>query len=280
MPSMHIAEPSSPPAGGFLQRACDEARARVAEAAQLVDLTTLRERDVAVAPSFSDALTGPEVAVIAEIKRASPSKGHLAWVPDPAARARAYADGGAAAVSVLTEPAHFHGTLGDLTAVVAAVGIPVIRKDFIVDEYQVWETRAAGASALLLIVAALDDRALARLLETTAEAGLDALVEVHDVAEARRAGEAYAAARNAPRPVVGVNARDLTTLQIDPDRFAACASALPPDALTVSESGIAGPEGVRRAAAAGADAVLVGEHLVTANDPTSATRVLADAGRP
>lgn len=266
---------------GFLERACAEARERVAEAAALVALTELRERAVTPPPSFADALAGPGVSLIAEIKRASPSKGRLAWVPDPAARARGYAAGGAAAVSVLTEPIHFNGTLGDLAAVTAAVPIPAIRKDFVVEDYQVWEARAAGAAAVLLIVAALDDDALVALLMTTAQAGLDALVEVHDVSEARRAGAAFdAAGTTGPRPIVGVNARDLATLQIDPDRFGACVDALPAGALTVAESGIAGPDDVRRAAAAGADAVLVGEHLVTSRDPAAATRALVAATQP
>jgi indole-3-glycerol phosphate synthase len=262
----------------FLPRACAEARDRVTEAARLVPLGALQQAPAPPPRPLAPALGGPGVAVIAEIKRASPSKGHLAWVPDPVPRARAYTAGGAAAVSVLTEPAHFRGTLADLTAVAAGVDVPVLRKDFVVDPYQVWEARAAGASALLLIVAALDDDALAGLLAETAAAGLDALVEVHDVAEAARAGAAFAASRYPDVPVVGVNARDLTTLQVDPDRFAACADALPPGAIAVAESGVAGPDDVRRAAEAGADAVLVGEHVVTATDPRAAVAELVAAG--
>jgi indole-3-glycerol phosphate synthase len=263
---------------GFLERACAQAHERVAEARRLVPIEELRASAAPQVPSFARALAGPGVSVIAELKRASPSKGHLAWVPDPAARALAYASGGPAAISVLTEPAHFHGTLADLSAVAVGVGVPALRKDFVVDPYQVWEARRAGAAAVLLIVAALDDDALPALLDEAAGAGLDALVEVHDVAEAERAGAAYAAAVAPPRAVVGVNARDLSTLRIDPDRFAACVDALPPGSLTVSESGIAGPDDVRRAARAGADAVLVGEHLVTAEDPETAVRALVAAG--
>jgi indole-3-glycerol phosphate synthase len=262
----------------FLPRACAEARERVTEAARLVPLGALREASAPAPRPLAPALGGPGVAVIAEIKRASPSKGHLAWVPDPAPRARAYATGGAAAISVLTEPAHFHGTLADLTAVAAAVEVPVLRKDFVVDAYQVWEARAAGASALLLIVAALDDDELARLLAETATAGLDALVEVHDVAEAARAARALEASAYPDVPVVGVNARDLTTLQVDAGRFAACVDALPAGAVAVAESGVAGPDDVRRAGAAGADAVLVGEHVVTAADPRAAVAELVAAG--
>lgn len=273
----------------FLACACAQARERVAEARRLVDDEALRARAAArpAPPSLAAALRTPpagDVAVIAELKRASPSRGQMAWIPDPAAHAGAYAAGGAAAVSVLTEPTHFHGTLADLEVVADAVDVPVLRKDFVVDAYQVAEARAAGAAAVLLIVAALDDEALAALLAAAWDAGLDALVEVHDVAEAERAAAALAAAgqRAAARPaIVGVNARDLATLEVDPDRFAACAHALPADALTVAESGVAGPDGVARARAAGADAVLVGEHLATAADPAAAVRSLVgSAGTP
>jgi indole-3-glycerol phosphate synthase len=264
---------------GFLERACVEARARVAEASRLVPADVLRAAAAPASRSLAAALAGPDVSVIAEVKRASPSKGHLAWVPDPAAQARAYAEGGAAAISVLTEPAHFHGTLADLAVVSHAVAAPTIRKDFLVDPYQVWEARRSGAAAVLLIVAALADDELVHLLEICAEAGLDALVEVHDPAEAERAGAAYARAAAAPPPVVGVNARDLATLEIDPGRFAACVGALPDGAVAVAESGVSGPDDVRRAAEAGADAVLVGEHVVTAADPAAAVRQLVTAGR-
>jgi indole-3-glycerol phosphate synthase len=265
--------------GGFLARACAESRARVAEARRLVSLQQLRTVPAPHVPSLHAALHAPGVAVIAEVKRASPSKGHLAWVPDPAAHAGAYEAGGAAAVSVLTEPAHFRGTLADLTVVAQAVALPVIRKDFVVDPYQVWEARRAGAAAVLLIVAALPDELLVRLLEEVGAAGLDALVEVHDAEEAARAGAAQRAARGAPPPIVGVNARDLTTLQVDPRRFGDCVDALPPGAIAVAESGVDGPEDVCRAGAAGADAVLVGEHVVTSDDPEAAVRRLVAAGR-
>lgn len=265
---------------GFLEQACAEAQERVAEAQRLVPLAALRQAPAPPPRPLAPALDGPGVAVIAEIKRASPSRGHLAWVPDPAPRAHAYVAGGAAAISVLTEPAHFRGTLADLTAVAAAVGVPVLRKDFVVDAYQVWEARAAGASAVLLIVAALDDGRLTDLLGAVAESGLDALVEVHDPREAERAAAAFEQARYPDIPVVGVNARDLATLSLDPGRFAACAGALPETAVTVAESGVTGPADVDRAAAAGADAILVGEHVVTASDPTQAVAALVAAGRP
>jgi indole-3-glycerol phosphate synthase len=267
---------------GFLARACNDARERVAEALRLIGLPALREQALTtrVPPRLSGALSRTGVALIAELKRASPSRGHLAWIPDPAARAQAYARGGAAAVSVLTEPVHFRGTLADLTVVAQAVTLPVIRKDFVVDAYQVWEARAAGAAAVLLIVAALDDGPLVALLAETEAAGLQALVEVHDAEEARRAAAAHVAA-GVPRPlIVGVNARDLQTLQVDRDRFAAVVDALPDDAVSVAESGVSGPDEVVRLSRLGADAVLVGEHLVTARDPAEAARRLVEAVAP
>ena len=158
--------------------------------------------------------------MIAEVKRRSPSKGDIRIDLDPAALAAAYADGGASAVSVLTEPRHFAGSPDDLLAVRAAVDLPVLRKDFVTTAYQVWEARAWGADAVLLIVAALDPPALRALLDEAAEAGLDALVEVHTVAEATVAADAGAT-------LVGVNARDLATLEVDPGRFAAVRQACP-----------------------------------------------------
>jgi indole-3-glycerol phosphate synthase len=211
------------------------------------------------------------VAVIAEVKRASPSKGPIAPGLDAAAQARAYQHGGAAAVSVLTEPTRFAGSLADLAAV-AATGVPALRKDFVVDRYQIWEARAAGAAAVLLIVAALDDRTLAGLHEEATEAGLDALVEVHDAEEAARAGAIGAR-------IVGVNARNLRTFEVDPQAFARLRPSLPTAALAVAESGISTAEQVRAAAACGADAVLVGESLVRAPDPAAAVAALVAAGR-
>lgn len=263
--------------GGFLERACADAEARVAEARRLVPLDVLRALPADPRPSLAEALSGDGIALIAEIKRASPSRGHLAWVPDPVAHALAYEAGGAAAISVLTEPAHFHGTLADLAAVSAAVSVPAIRKDFVVDPYQVWEARRAGAAAVLLIVAALGEEQLRELLSEATAAGLDVLVEVHDRGEAVRAAAALEEVALRGRPIVGVNARDLVTLRVDKGRFAACAEALPAGALTVAESGIAGPDDVAEARAAGADAVLVGELAVTAADPRALVRELLSA---
>lgn len=270
------------PLTNFLDQACAAARTRTAESAARVSLVALRRRVAAAdpAPGFATALAAPGVTVIAEVKRASPSRGPIAPIPDAAALARDYAEGGAGAVSVLTEPHWFSGSLADVEAIAGAVAIPVLRKDFVVDEYQVWEARAAGASAVLLIVAALDDPQLQALLAVVHDAGLDALVEVHDVDEAVRATAAHAAAATGRRLVIGVNARDLASLQVDPDRFAAVVDAVPAAALAVAESGVQGSDDVRRLGALGADAVLVGEHVACADDPAAAVRALATAGAP
>lgn len=263
---------------GFLAQACDAARARVAGAT--TPLGELRDRPVPAPPGFAAALVQPGVSLIAEVKRASPSKGDIAPIPDAAALAADYAAGGAAAVSVLTEPQWFKGSLDDLSVVRAAVAVPLLRKDFFVDAYQIWEARAAGASAILLIVAALEPAVLRSLLRETQAAGLDALVETHAGDEVRAAVAAHREAGVSSPLIVGVNARDLNTLKVDPDRFAALRDLLPDDAIAVAESGITGPEQVAALAGLGADAVLVGEHLALADDPRAATAVLVAAGTP
>lgn len=245
-------------------------RLAVARAEEPLEALRERARAVRTPPSFRDALAGDGVAVIAEIKRASPSRGPLAPDLDPVALAGAYVAGGAAAVSVLTAPDGFSGSLADLTAV-ATLGVPTLRKDFLVDPYQVWEARAAGAAAVLLLAVALDDTDLRRMLDTAQEAGLDALLEVHDAEEMLRA------AALAPA-IVGVNVRDLRDFHVDNGRFAAVAAARPSTALVVAESGVHGPADVVRYGLAGADAVLVGEHLVVSADPAEATRTLVGAG--
>ncbi len=209
----------------------------------------------------------PGSSVIAEVKRRSPSKGDLAGIPDPAALAAAYERGGAAAISVLTEERRFGGSLDDLHAVRAAVAIPVLRKDFVVEPYQLLEARAAGADLVLLIVAALPGDALVHLYDLTRELGLTALVEVHDEPEAERAVELGAR-------LVGVNARNLKTLEVDPATFGKLAPLLPGDVVKVAESGIAGPDDVRRHVTEGADVVLVGEALVRDGDPEAAVRAM------
>ena len=214
----------------------------------------------------------PGSSVIAEVKRKSPSKGELADIPDPAALATAYAAGGAAAISVLTERRRFGGSLDDLVAVRAAVDTPLLRKDFIVTSYQLVEARAAGADLALLIVAALDDDDLRRLHDEARELGLTVLVEVHDEAETARAVALGA-------ELVGVNARNLKTLAVDNDTFSRLAPLLPDDRVKVAESGISSPADVQRFVSEGARAVLVGEALVKDGDPQAAVAAMTGVER-
>ena len=209
----------------------------------------------------------PGTSVIAEVKRRSPSKGALADIPDPAELAAAYARGGAAAISVLTEARRFSGSLADLRAVRAAVETPLLRKDFMVTAYQLHEARAAGADLVLLIVAALDQPTLEQLYAEARGLGLTVLVEVHDEEETRRAVDLGA-------ELIGVNARNLKTLDVDPDTFARLAPLIPDDRVRVAESGISGPEDVARYAKEGAGVVLVGEALVRGGDPEAAVRAM------
>jgi indole-3-glycerol phosphate synthase len=210
------------------------------------------------------------VTVIAEVKRSSPSRGNLAAISDPAGLAADYEAGGAAVISVLTEQRRFGGTLADLDAVRAAVDVPVLRKDFVVSSYQLWEARAHGADLALLIVAALEQEALVSLIERAASIGMSTLVEVHDETETLRAVEAGAR-------IIGVNARDLRTLEVDRSIFARLAPAIPDRIVKVAESGVRGPHDLIEYARAGADAVLVGESLVTGRDPRSAVNELVTA---
>jgi len=211
------------------------------------------------------------VAVIAEVKRSSPSKGALAPIEDPAGLAADYEAGGAAVISVLTERSRFGGSLDDLVAVRRAVDVPVLCKGFIVSSYQLWEARVHGADLALLIVAALDQEALVSLVERARSLGLTPLVEVHTREELTRAIDAGA-------DVIGINARDLRTLEVDRDVFARLAPHVPDTAVCIAESGVRGPHDVMEYARAGADAVLVGESLVTDRDPRDAVRDLVAAG--
>ena len=212
------------------------------------------------------------LSVIAEVKRRSPSKGALADITDPAALAAAYDAGGADALSVLTEQRRFGGSLDDLRTVRGAVSTPLLRKDFMVTGYQLLEARAAGADLVLLIVAALDDRLLADLHDQARELGLTVLVEVHDEDEVARALAVGA-------ELVGVNARNLKTLDVDPDTFGRLAKLLPDEVVTVAESGVGGPDDAARYAAQGADVVLVGEALVKDGNPRAAVAAMKAAGR-
>ncbi|WP_029430376.1 indole-3-glycerol phosphate synthase TrpC [Blastococcus sp. URHD0036] len=228
-------------------------------------------RDARPALDAQAALRAPGVGVIAEVKRQSPSKGALAEIPDPAVLAGQYAAGGARVISVLTERRRFGGSHADLAAVRAAVDVPVLCKDFVVSSYQVHEARAYGADVVLLIVAALEQNVLLGLLERVESLGMTALVEVHTEAEADRALDAGAS-------VIGVNARDLTTLAVDRSTFERIAPGLPSTVVKVAESGVRGPHDLISYAGAGADAVLVGEGLVTAGDARQAVADLVTAG--
>jgi indole-3-glycerol phosphate synthase len=209
--------------------------------------------------------------VIAEVKRSSPAKGALATIDDPAALADAYEAGGACAISVLTEARRFGGSLADLMAVRSQVDIPVLRKDFMFTAYQLWEARACGADIVLLIVAALEQNALISLIERTESLGMTPLVEVHTEAETMRAVDAGA-------KLIGVNARNLSTLEVDRGTFGRLAPLIPNSVVRVAESGVRGPHDVIEYGRQGADAVLVGETLVTGKDPRTAVADMVAAG--
>ncbi|HEY5247923.1 MAG TPA: indole-3-glycerol phosphate synthase TrpC [Dermatophilaceae bacterium] len=257
-----------------LDEIIDGVREDVAARAALVPLDELKSRAAQAAPAYDGyaALSaGDGVKVIAEVKRSSPSKGALAIIADPAALAADYAAGGASVISVLTERRRFGGSLQDLSEVRAAVDIPVLRKDFMVSAYQVWEARAYGADVILLIVAALDQPTLVGLRECAESLGMTALVEVHDEAEAERAVASGAR-------VIGINARNLKTLEVDRGTFGRLAPHLPSGIVTVAESGVRGPDDVIEYARSGASAVLVGECLVTGGRPREAVADLIAAG--
>ena len=256
-----------------LEDILDGVRADLAARQELEPLDRLKEA-AGRAPSPRDvmaAFRGSEVAVIAEVKRASPSKGALAAIADPAALAADYEAGGARVISVLTEKRRFGGSLDDLAAVREAVDVPVLRKDFIVSSYQLWEARAYGADLVLLIVAALQQNALVSLVERAVSIGLVPLVEVHTQEELGRAVDAGAT-------IIGINARNLRTLEVDRTVFAQLAPLVPEGIIKIAESGVRGPHDLLAYAAAGADAVLVGESLVTGKDPRSAVADLVTAG--
>jgi indole-3-glycerol phosphate synthase len=220
---------------------------------------------------FQSALSLPGLQVIAEIKRRSPSAGDLAPHLDPVAQAMEYERGGAVAISVLTEPDYFAGSLDDLSRVRDAVTLPILRKDFIVDVRQVEESRAVGADAMLLIVAALDVASLRLFLEEADRVGIEVLVEAHNEAEARVAADSGA-------NIIGINNRDLHTFYTDLSVAEQVAPTLPADRVLVAESGVSTPLGAGRMAAAGYDAILVGEALVTSSDPAALLTDLRVAG--
>jgi indole-3-glycerol phosphate synthase len=258
-----------------LDRIVARARERLEETKRGTPLAAVRAaaREAGPAPPFRAALERPGTSLIAEAKRRSPSKGVLREPYDPVALATAYEAAGARAVSVLTEPEFFGGEPAHLQAVQRAVTLPVLRKDFVLEEYQLHEARAWGASAALVIVAALDDARLGELRAAAEEIGVEALVEVHTEHEAERALRAGAT-------LLGVNNRDLATFRTDRATTARIAKAVPPGVLLVSESGILTRADVREAEAAGARAVLVGEALVTAADPGAKVAELLGRAEP
>lgn len=236
----------------------DASERRTARPLQVVEAEALAR------PPAMDAVAAlapaERVKIIAEVKRASPSRGPLADIADPASLAVSYQTGGASAISVLTESRRFAGSLADLEAVSSAVEIPVLRKDFIADPYQVFEARAAGADLVLLIVAALEQAELAELHGLVSQLGMTALVETHSADEVERALDVGAS-------VVGVNARNLSTFELDRELFGTLADRIPSGVIRIAESAVAEPADVARYRAAGADVVLVGEALVTGADP-------------
>ena len=263
----------------ILQELVAASRRRVERARSETPIDALQERARAMPPPLDllASVRARGVSLIAEIKRASPSKGDLHADLAPAALATQYAAAGAAALSVLTEPTRFRGSLADLAAVQmglaqAALLLPLLRKDFIVDAYQLVEARAHGADAVLLIVAALDDATLADLFDQALVLGLTPLVEVHDADELTRA-------LALDPPLIGINNRNLKTMAVDLETTARLREHVPAGCLVVAESGIHTPDDVRRLAALGVDAMLVGEALVTAPDPGAQARALIEAGR-
>ena len=242
----------------------------------LEDLEARRVSEVELAEQISAAgevrdayaaLANPGTQIIAEVKRASPSKGPLADIADPASLATRYESAGAAVISVLTEARRFSGSIADLKNVRQAISLPVLRKDFIVTEYQVRETRAIGGDLMLLIVAALDDHQLRDYQSLARELGMNVLVEVHDQEELERAVASSAS-------IIGVNARNLKTLEINDGAFAELLPQIPEGIITVAESGISTREQVALAEGFGAKAILVGETLVRAGDPAQAIMTL------
>lgn len=249
--------------------AVEDAEARAA-ARPLADVERLALAQAPARDALAALAPADRVKIIAEVKRASPSRGDLAAIPDPALQARLYEQGGASAISVLTEARKFKGSLADLESVRAAVDLPVLRKDFIATEYQLLEARVSGADLALLIVAALDQEKLAALHALTLELGMTPLVETHSADEVARAVDLGAR-------LIGVNARDLTTFELDRDLFGRVVDSIPADAIKVAESAVMAPADVAHYRAAGADVVLIGEALVT-GDPVATLGAFLEAG--
>ena len=253
--------------GSIIEGVLEDVQKRIVPIAQLRD-------QLQSAPKLRNAysaLSKEPMRLIAEVKRSSPSKGELAVIADPVSLAEKYQEGGADVISVLTEERRFKGNISDLIAVRAALDIPVLRKDFIVSSYQLWESRAHGADLALLIVAALDQEALVSLIERSKTIGLTPLVEVHTEEEVKRAADAGA-------KLIGINARNLKTLEVDRNTFAKLAPLVPSGCIMVAESGVRDKHDLITYANAGAHAVLVGESLVINKDPRAAVHELVTAG--
>jgi len=245
---------------GVLTKILDNAARRALDAQRCVDQFVDAANAAPAARSLSDALSAPGLSVVAEIKRRSPSAGDIDTELDPASQALKYVAGGASAISVLTEPDFFGGSLEDLSAVRSVVDVPVLRKDFTLSAAQIWEARAAEADAVLLIVAALSEMLLSELVDVAREVGVDAIVEAHTAEEIRIAIDAGA-------QIVGVNNRDLATFTTDLSVAESVAELLPTGIVSIAESGVSDIAGARRMRDAGYDAILVGEALVRSSDP-------------
>jgi indole-3-glycerol phosphate synthase len=245
-----------------LTKILDSAARRALDAQQRLDQFVEAADAASPARSLIDALSAPGLSVVAEIKRRSPSAGDIDTTLDPVTQALKYVAGGASAISVLTEPEFFGGSLADLSAVKAVVDVPVLRKDFTLDAAQIWEARAAGADAVLLIVAALSEMILGELIGVAGQVGVDAIVEAHTSDEVRVAVAAGA-------QIIGVNNRDLGTFVTDLSVAESVADLLPQGIVTIAESGVSDVDGARRMRDAGYDAILVGEALVRSQDPAA-----------
>lgn len=261
---------SSVYAAGMLTPILERADARAAVASERIDEFKQAVAHQSVARPFAAALASPGLSIVAEIKRRSPSAGAIDADLDPVALAVAYQTGGADAISILTEPDFFGGSLDDLRVVRAAVDIPVLRKDFTRNAAQIWEARAVGADAVLLIVATLTQPVLENLLATAAEVGVDTIVEVHTADDLERAAAAGA-------EIIGVNSRDLATFVTNLDVGESLAPGLPSGVVSIAESGVSTVEGAARMRAAGYDAILVGEALVRSGNPSVLVNALKGA---
>ena len=269
----------------FLARMADASHDRVVASKTVRPESVVRAEALDSPTPLVPVIRRGEFNIIAEVKRRSPSAGHLTGNPADsqvtiADRARSYKRGGARAISVLTEPSEFCGDLSDVSAVAQACEVPVMRKDFLIDSYQVFEARVAGASGVLLIVRMVDQACLRKMIQAAAHLGLFVLLEAFDESDIGRVRDAVAVAKDHSATVfVGVNTRDLVTLEVDRSRLAALASLLPDDAVRIAESGTNSPDDARYAASLDYDGILVGSALMRASDPENLVNAMLTAGR-